>query len=66
MDEILIKIASKDTSEDLLQAIKDHFRAKFRVTIKIEFTTKEILAPLVFNTMDRKPTHFFDNWKNTL
>jgi phenylacetate-CoA ligase len=60
-DEILIKIAAKNQSDELLQAIKDHFRAKLRVTPKIEFTTKEILNPLVFNPMSRKPIRFFDN-----
>lgn len=65
-DEILIKIAVKQQSEELLQQIKDHFRAKLRVTPKIEFTTKEILTPLIFNPMSRKPIHFFDNRKNLI
>ncbi|KIC03178.1 phenylacetate--CoA ligase [Flavobacterium sp. JRM] len=60
-DEILIKIAVKNQSNELLQEIKDHFRAKLRVTPKIEFTSKEILNPLVFNPMSRKPIRFFDN-----
>ncbi|WP_409417722.1 AMP-binding protein [Flavobacterium sp. PS2] len=60
-DEILIKIAVKSQSSELLQEIKDHFRAKLRVTPKIEFTSKEILNPLVFNPMSRKPIRFFDN-----
>ena len=65
-DEILIKIAVKQQSDELLQQIKDHFRAKLRVTPKIEFTTKESLAPRIFNPMSRKPIHFFDNRKNLL
>ena len=65
-DEILIKIAVKNQSDQLLQQIKDHFRAKLRVTPKIEFTTKEILASRIFNPMSRKPIHFFDNRKNLL
>jgi phenylacetate-CoA ligase len=60
-DEILIKIAVKNHSDELLHEIKDHFRAKLRVTPKIEFTSKEILNPLVFNPMSRKPIRFFDN-----
>lgn len=64
-DEILIKIAVKEQSEAFLQQLKDHFRAKLRVSPKIEFTTKEILNPLIFNPMSRKPIHFFDNRKNT-
>ena len=59
-DEILIKIAVKEQSEVFLQELKDHFRAKLRVTPKIEFSTVEILNPLVFNKMSRKPIRFFD------
>jgi phenylacetate-CoA ligase len=59
-DEILIKIASKNQSQELLNEIKDHFRAKLRVTPKIEFAPKETLNSLVFNPMSRKPIRFFD------
>ena len=59
-DEIVIKLGVKVQSEDFLQEIKDHFRAKLRVTPKIEFTSKEILMPLIFTAMSRKPIHFFD------
>lgn len=65
-DEIVIKIAVKEQSPELLQQLKDHFRAKLRVTPKIEFTTKEILHSLIFNPMSRKPIHFFDKRKNNL
>jgi phenylacetate-CoA ligase len=70
MDEILLKIAVKEnlnvseeeqqSEEELLHGIKDHFRAKLRVTPKIEITTKEILNELIFHPMSRKPIHFFD------
>ncbi len=60
MDEILLKLAVAEQSDDLLQQIKDHFRAKLRVTPKIEFTTKEILNEFIFHPMSRKPIHFFD------
>lgn len=60
-DEILIKIAVKNQSDELLHAIKDHFRAKLRVTPKIEYTSREILNSLVFNPLSRKPIRFFDN-----
>ena len=63
-DEIVIKIAVKQELESFLQQLKDHFRAKLRVTPKIEFTTKEILNPLIFNPMSRKPIHFFDKRKS--
>ena len=59
-DEILIKIVVKEQSEVFLQKLKDHFRAKLRVTPTIEFSTIEILNPLVFNEMSRKPIRFFD------
>lgn len=59
-DEIVIKIAVKNQSSEFLQEIKDHFRAKLRVTPKIEFASKETLNPLVFNPMSRKPIRFFD------
>lgn len=59
-DEIVIKIAVNSPSEDFLTEVKDHFRAKLRVTPKIEFVSKEILNPIVFNPMNRKPTRFVD------
>ncbi|HAT76462.1 MAG TPA: phenylacetate--CoA ligase, partial [Flavobacterium sp.] len=60
-DEILIRIAVKEESESILHKIKDHFRAKLRVTPKIEFSSKEELHSLINNPMSRKPIHFFDN-----
>lgn len=65
-DEILIKIAAKEQSAEFLQEIKDHFRAKLRVTPKIEFASKETLNLLVFNPMSRKPIRFFDFRKTTI
>jgi len=59
-DEIVIKLVVKEESEMFLREIKDHFRAKLRVTPRIEFTTKDVLTPLVFNPMSRKPVTFFD------
>lgn len=60
-DEIVIKLAVKQESDEFLQDIKDHFRAKLRVTPKIIFTSNAILNQLVFNPMSRKPIHFFDH-----
>lgn len=59
-DEIVIKIAVNVPSEDFLAEVKDHFRAKLRVTPKIELVSKERLNPIVFNPMNRKPTRFID------
>jgi len=57
-DEIVIKLAVKEQSDDFLHEIKDHFRAKLRVTPKIEFSAKEALNAVIFNPMSRKPIHF--------
>lgn len=59
-DEIVIKIAVNSPTDEFLAEVKDHFRAKLRVTPKIEFVSKEILNPIVFNPMNRKPTRFID------
>lgn len=59
-DEIVLKLAINDQSEEFLLKIKDHFRAKLRVTPKIELCAKEELIKLIFNPMNRKPKHFFD------
>lgn len=59
-DEILIKAATKVPSEDLMLQVKDHFRAKLRVTPKIIFTTPEELGKTMFPPMSRKPVNFID------
>lgn len=63
-DEIVIKLAVREESEAFLHEIKDHFRAKLRVTPKIIFTSNTILNQLIFNPMSRKPVHFFDHRKS--
>lgn len=59
-DEILIKAATKVPSEELMAQVKDHFRAKLRVTPKIVFTTPEELGKTMFPPMSRKPVNFID------
>lgn len=59
-DEILIKIASKDHSQKLLQSIKNHFRAKLRVAPKIEFHAKNEIQKIQFPIMSRKPINVID------
>ena len=59
-DEILIKIASENISEELLLEIKDHFRAKLRVAPKIEFATPEEIEVLRFPPLSRKPVDLID------
>ncbi|MEC3906114.1 AMP-binding protein [Tamlana sp. 2201CG12-4] len=62
-DEILIKIATSEPSDILLQEIKDHFRAKLRVLPKIEFKNRKELQKLQFPKMSRKPMLVIDKRK---
>lgn len=59
-DEIRIKISSKNSSDDLLQDIKDHFRSKLRVTPGIEFCPKEEINTLRVSKLGRKPLTVID------
>lgn len=59
-DEILIRIASPITTDDFLDEIKDHFRAKLRVTPKIELVEIEVLEKMVMLPASRKPLTFID------
>ncbi|MBE8721751.1 phenylacetate--CoA ligase family protein [Sphingobacterium pedocola] len=60
-DEIIIRVFSPDISAEFLNEVKDHFRAKLRVTPKIEFVALEELQRSVFNPLSRKPITFIDN-----
>jgi len=59
-DEILIRIAAFQPGEALLASVKDHFRAKLRVTPKIIFVSQEELDSLMYTPMSRKPVNFVD------
>lgn len=59
-DEITIKIASKNPTEDLQLLIKDHFRAKLRVAPKIEFASADEIKTLRFPPMSRKAIDLID------
>lgn len=59
-DEILIKAVAVDPTDALLAEIKDHFRAKLRVTPKIVFVSAEEVNSVMFNPMSRKPINFID------
>ncbi|HEU0136074.1 MAG TPA: AMP-binding protein [Flavobacterium sp.] len=59
-DEIFIKVASSSPNDDLLHEIKDYFRAKLRVTPRIEFAPLDELNAIVFPLLSRKPVRFFD------
>lgn len=62
-DEILIKIGTKKPTEELLHDIKDHFRAKLRVSPKIEFHDKKEILKLQFPKLSRKPVIVIDKRK---
>ncbi len=60
LDEIIIKISTDSTSENFVSEVRDHFRAKLRVSPKIEMVEFDILSKTVFNPSSRKPITFID------
>jgi len=59
-DKITIKLGTTEFSEDLLIRLKDHFRAKLRVSPIIEFVSIQEINQLKFPNMSRKPILFID------
>ncbi|MFD2596691.1 phenylacetate--CoA ligase family protein [Sphingobacterium griseoflavum] len=59
-DEIVVYICSKSPSDELLLDIKDHFRAKLRVTPRVEWRAIDELQKIIFNPLSRKPITFID------
>lgn len=59
-DEIMIYLAVDTPSDDFLTQIRDHFRARLRVTPKIEFVPLEELNKRVYLPKSRKPVQFVD------
>ena len=59
-DEILLKIAAQDPSEKLITDIRDHFRAKLRVTPQLVFEKVEVIKALRKSKTDRKPQVIID------
>ena len=59
-DEIKIKIASQNLSEELLTDIKNHFRSKLRISPKIELTALEEIQILQASKLGRKPIKVID------
>lgn len=60
-DEICIKIASEIPSEALLNELKDHVRAKLRVTPIIEYHDLAAINKIRFPAMSRKPLNIIDH-----
>lgn len=60
LDEIIIKISTDSDSETFVNEVRDHFRAKLRVSPKIEIVEFDILSKTVFNPSSRKPITFID------
>jgi len=59
-DEICIKIGANTPTEALLKSIKDHFRAKLRVSPTIEYLDIEEIRTLQFPKLSRKPVLIID------
>lgn len=60
LDEIIIRISADRTEESFEGEVRDHFRAKLRVSPKIEMVDFDILSKTVFNPNSRKPINFLD------
>lgn len=60
LDEIIIKISTDSDAESFVSEVRDHFRAKLRVSPKIELVEFDILSKTVFNPNSRKPITFID------
>ncbi|WP_298484835.1 AMP-binding protein [uncultured Maribacter sp.] len=59
-DEIGIKIASNNQSDELQSEIRDHFRSKLRVAPKIEFCNNAEIQKLRSSMLGRKPVTVID------
>ena len=62
-DEILIKAFCTNQTDGLEKRIKDHFRAKLRVSPSVEFCPNEEIEKLKFKGSSRKPVIFHDKRK---
>lgn len=65
-DKITIKIGTNQVTEDLTEKLKDHFRAKLRVSPQIEFVSVKEINVLRFPKMSRKPLLFIDKRKRKI
>jgi phenylacetate-CoA ligase len=59
-DKITIKIGANNISPGLVEKLKDHFRAKLRVSPQIEFVSVKEINSIKFPKTSRKPMLFID------
>ena len=59
-DEIVVRISTENLDESFLKEIKDHFRAKLRVSPTIEIHPEDWLLKEIFQAKSRKPINFID------
>jgi phenylacetate-CoA ligase len=62
-DEILIRIETEEDTVALLGKIKDHFRAKLRVTPRVEFCGIGEIEKMQASKLSRKPVYIIDKRK---
>ncbi|WP_370900209.1 phenylacetate--CoA ligase family protein [Chryseobacterium gossypii] len=60
LDEIIIKLSTENRQENFVNEVRDHFRAKLRVSPKIEIVSFDVLSKAVHNPSHRKPITFID------
>nr|WP_299205649.1 AMP-binding protein [uncultured Brumimicrobium sp.] len=59
-DEVIVKMASMDTSEAFVSKLKEQFQARLRVVPQMEFISPEELNKLVLSSNGRKPKWVID------
>jgi phenylacetate-CoA ligase len=62
-DEILIRIGAMQPGEKFEKEMKDHFRAKLRVSPTIRFENAQAIQEILLAGSGRKPAKFIDNRK---
>ncbi len=60
LDEIVIRLSAEYSGENFVNEVRDHFRAKLRVSPKIELVDFDVLSKTVFHPNSRKPINFVD------
>ena len=62
-DEILLRVGCDEVPEEFEKTIKDHFRAKIRVSPQVVFDTEENIQKITYPETSRKPQIFIDRRK---